>query len=135
MRKTRARAAVLGVGLGIFFSTLLSGCVYLVLGSVAAVGGYAVSPDTIQGESEKDYDEVWDAAVEVTSIMGTVDYKSDKVGEISALISGARIRIDVSQLTPSMVRLKVKARKSFFPSISTAQDVYVKIMRRLDEDI
>jgi len=119
----------------LFLSVSVSGCFYLVLGGVAAVGGYAVSPDTIQGETEKDYDEVWDAAVDVASIMGKVDYKSDKIGEISALINGARIRIDVSQLTPSMARIKVKARKSFFPSISTAQDVYVKIMRRLDEDI
>lgn len=112
-----------------------SGCVYLVLGGVAAVGGYTVSPDTIQGETEKDYDEVWDVAVDVTSIMGKIDYKSDKIGEISALVNGSRIRIDLSQLTPTMVRIKVKARRSFFPSISVAQDVYVKIMRRLDEDI
>lgn len=125
----------LNIVLWLVFSISMTGCVYFVLGGVAAVGGYAVSPDTIQGETEKDYDEVWEAAVDVATIMGKVDYKSDKIGEISAIINGARIRIDISQLSPSMVRIKVKARKSFFPSISVAQDVYVKIMRRLDEDL
>ena len=123
---------IFAISLLLWLSVALGGCVYFILGGVAAVGGYAVSPDTIQGETQKEYGEVWDAALQIANIMGKVDFKSDKIGEISGLIYGTKVKINISQLTPSIVRVKVKSRKAFFPSISTAQDIYVKIMRQLD---
>ena len=110
-----------------------SGCFYLVLSGVAAAGGYAVSPDTIQGETEKDYDQTWDAAVEVVSIMGTISSQSRELGKIVALVNDSKITINVVQLTTSSVRLKVKARKSFFPSLPNAQNVYVKVMNKVNQ--
>ena len=124
----------------VFFTALIgilslsfSGCFYLILGTAAAAGGYAVSKDTIQGETERDFDDIWNAAADVTSIMGTVNSKNRDLGKITAVISGAKVTVSVMQLTSSTTRLKVKARKSLFPSIDNAQNIYVKIMNRANE--
>ena len=111
----------------------LSGCFYIIFGGAAAAGGYAVSRDTIQGEIDREFSEVWDAASEIISIKGIIESQSHELGEIVAIINGARVTTTVIQLTPATIRLKVKARKSIFPSIHTAQEVFVKIMNRLTE--
>ena len=112
----------------------LSGCFYLFLGGVAAAGGYAVSQDTIQGETSKDFSEVWDAAVDIVSIMGNITSQSEALGKISAIVNSSKVTVQVLQLTPSTVRLKVKARKNIFPSIANAQDVFVKVMNRVNRE-
>ncbi len=109
----------------------LNGCVYLVIGSVGALGGYAISSDTVQGTVEKDYHEVWDAAESVVNIMGRITRQNENSGRLEAIVNNARVTIGVAQFTPKLVRLTVRARKSFFPSISTAQDVYIKIISYL----
>ncbi len=112
----------------------LSGCVYLIIGSVGAVGGYAISSDSVQGTVQRDFDEVWDAAVSVTNIMGKVIKESAEAGRLEAIVNNARVKVTVAQFTPKQVKLTVKARKSFFPSIATAQDVYIKIISQLNGD-
>lgn len=107
------------------------GCIYLVIGSIGAVGGYVVSPDTVQGTVERDREEVWEASFNVANIMGNVIKQNDKLGTLEAIINNSRVNINMTQFTPDMVRLSVKARKSFFPNISTAQDVYVKIINQM----
>ena len=121
------------VGVILLLSVSLSGCFYRVLGGVAAAGGYAISRDTIQGEVDREFGEAWDAAVDIISIMGSIQTQSNELGEISGIVHGARITVNVIQLTPETVRLKVRARKMFFPSINTAQNVFIKIMNRLNE--
>ena len=127
------RRNILAVSLLLTASLSLSGCFYIVLGSVAAAGGYAISQDTIQGEREEDFNDVWKAAVDIISIMGTISSQNRDLGKLTAIVSGAKITINVAQLTPSTVRLKVKARKALFPSIATAHNIYIKIMNRVDE--
>ena len=117
----------------ILVSGILSfqGCVYLVIGSIGAVGGYVVSPDTVQGTIERDLEEVWAAAFEVTNIMGNVIKQNEKMGSLEAIVNNSRVNVNIAKFTPDTVKLSVKARKSFFPNISTAQDVYVKIINQL----
>ena len=109
----------------------LSGCVYLVVGSVGALGGYAISSDTVQGTVERDYKEVWQAAEAVSNIMGRLTFENEESGRVEAIVNNARVTIGIAQFTPKLVKLTVKARKSFFPHISTAQDVYIKIISYL----
>jgi len=113
------------------FSISSSGCFYLVLGGVAAAGGYAVSADTIQGETDKDAREVWNSAVDIISILGIITAQNRGLGKIAAVVNGAKVTVNVLTVTQSVVQLKVKARKAFFPSIANAQTVYVKIMNRV----
>ena len=55
----------------------LSGCIYLVVGGIGAVGGYVVSPDTVEGITENDTAMVWDTAIEVISIMGLIEEENE----------------------------------------------------------
>jgi len=109
-------------------------CVYLVVGGVGALGGYVVSPDTVEGLlADKDQEEVWDAAEEVVSVMGIISEKTAPGGLIVAKIQGTKVTVTIFQMSKSTVRLTVKARKAFFPRIKVAQDVYVKIVDALNE--
>lgn len=111
----------------------LSGCIYLVVGGIGAFGGYIVSPDTVEGLTENDVDSVWDTAIEVLSIMGLVKEDSKASGLIIADVNEAKVTVTIISLNQSMAKVTVKARRAFFPKISIAQDVFVKIMSGLKE--
>jgi hypothetical protein len=112
----------------------LNSCVYMIIGGMGALGGYVVSPDTVEGLlSDKDQRDVWDATVNVVSIMGLVSEKSEAGGMMVAKIQNCKVTITIFQMSKSMVRLTVKARKAFFPRIKVAQDVYVKIVNELNQ--
>ena len=113
--------------------TPLTGCVWLVVGGVGALGGYIISPDTIEGVSRMPQGELWDASGKVLSIMGTIEEKNRDAGEIKALIQGAKITVTLTPLNKSTTTVRVKARKAFLPKIALAQDVYIKILEYLDE--
>ena len=111
----------------------LSGCIYLVVGGIGAVGGYIVSPDTVEGITENDIEAVWDTAVEMVSIMGLIEEKNEVGGMLLANINGAKITVTILSLSPTTTKVTVKARKAYLPKISIAQDVYVKIMNQVSE--
>ncbi|MBU0467698.1 MAG: DUF3568 family protein [Candidatus Omnitrophica bacterium] len=111
----------------------LNGCIYLVVGGIGAVGGYIVSPDTVEGLTENDAIAVWDGTLEIISIMGTIREQNENNGLLIAKISGAEVTIKIVKLNESNIKVSVKARKSYLPKISVAQDVFVKIMSHLNE--
>ena len=110
-----------------------SGCIYLVVGGIGAVGGYIVSPDTVEGITGNETADVWDTAVEMLSIMGTIEEENEAGGIILARVSGAKITVTLVALDQETTRVTVKARKAYLPRISLAQDVFVKIMSRVNE--
>lgn len=107
-----------------------SGCVYVVAGGVGALGGYALSNDTFEGETDVDYDTLWDASGDVLSIMGNVNKKDYKLGVLEATVNGSKVNVDLSQVSSDEVRLRVKARKNMLPNSKLAQDIFVKIRNR-----
>ena len=132
MRQSEKYQRAAGMILGVFLIVLaFSGCVYFIVGSAGAVGGYAISSDTVQGNIQREYGEVWDATASVVNIMGKLVKENEDDGQLEAIISNARVKVIVTQFTPKLVRLTVKARKVFFPSPATAQDVYMKIISQL----
>ncbi len=110
-----------------------SGCIYLIVGGIGAVGGYIVSPDTVEGITENDVAIVWDTAIEVLSIMGLIEEENEAGGMILSSISGAKMTTTIIALSPTTTKITVKARKAYLPRISLAQDTFVKIMSRLNE--
>jgi len=118
----------------LLFSTIFSlgGCVYVVVGGAGALGGYVVSPDTVEGiVTGYEYESVWDSVLEVVSIMGIIEERSDDGGVLIAKINGAKVTITVFRHSDSSIKLSVKARKSFLPKIKSAQAIYVKIINYL----
>jgi len=125
------RKSFLNILLVSFIFTLNS-CVYLVVGGVGAVGGYVISPDTVEGIlTGYDQPEVWDAAVEIVSVLGLIMERSDSGGVMVAKIHGARVTVTVLRMSKTAVKLTVKARKAFFPRVAVAQEVYLKIQKYL----
>lgn len=110
---------------------VLSGCVFVVAGAVGAVGGYAITRDTIQGEYDARYTTAWKSATDVCGTLGTVTFKDATKGTVEAVVDQAKVRVEVSQLTPEAIRIKVKARKGLFPRVGIAENVFVKIVQRL----
>ena len=106
----------------------ISGCAPLIIGSaVGALGGYAVSKDTIQGETDKSYDSLWEAALTVSKIRGQIKYENKTKGYIESEAESSKVYIRFIRLTVSTTRLRVSARKYHFPNMSLAQDIFVKI--------
>jgi len=124
---------LLAVVLLIPMLTICSGCIYLVVGGIGAVGGYIVSPDTVEGLTDTGAEKVWDTAVEVISVMGLIEEENKAGGIILANVSGARITVTIMSLSQSTTKVTVKARKAYLPRISIAQDVFVKVMSRIKE--
>ncbi|HSA30409.1 MAG TPA: hypothetical protein P5160_01280 [Candidatus Omnitrophota bacterium] len=112
---------------------VLNGCVYLVVGGVGALGGYVVSPDTVEGVlNDYDMDQVWGASKDVVTMMGVIMEESEGVGIMIAQLQNTRVTITVSRMGYEGSKLTVKARRSVFPRIKIAQDVYMKVVSRLE---
>jgi hypothetical protein len=94
-------------------------------------GGYAVTRDTIQGEYDAKFVDAWRAAQSVCGTLGLVDSRDASAGVLEATIERAKVRVEVTQITPEAIRLKVKARRGIFPRLGTAQTVFVKIGQQL----
>lgn len=109
----------------------LAGCVPLIVGgAVGAVGGYAVSKDTIQGNSDIPYDSLWNAAIRVAQIRGKIRKEDMSAGTIQADMESSIVWIKLTRLTQVSTTVRVSARKYHFPNLSLVQDVYVKIIEQ-----
>ncbi|MBU1871369.1 MAG: hypothetical protein KKH80_01010 [Candidatus Omnitrophica bacterium] len=109
-----------------------SGCVPLplIVGSAAALGGYAVSKDTIEGETDKDYDALWTAAKTVAKIRGTIEVEDEAQGYLELIVDSSHVNIKLSRITKTANRLKVSARRLGLPKIALAQDIFMKILEQ-----
>ncbi|MEI6438497.1 MAG: hypothetical protein WCO69_07100 [Candidatus Omnitrophota bacterium] len=110
-----------------------SGCIYLAVGAVGVVGGYVVSPDTVEGTTSHTTEECWDAAKQIVGVMGQVVGDSANGSQMEATINGAKVTITLSAINLSTTKLSVKARKAFMPKIDVAQDVYTKIINSMEK--
>jgi hypothetical protein len=108
----------------------LYGCWFIVGGAVGAAGAYVVSKDTVQGDTDKPYDSLWNAALTVSKFRGTIKQEDYPGGYIELEADSTRVYIRLIRLTQATTRFKVKARKYHLPNLSLAQDLFVKIMQQ-----
>ncbi|MCU0651486.1 MAG: DUF3568 domain-containing protein [Candidatus Omnitrophica bacterium] len=113
-----------------FIATSLSGCVPLVVGSaVGAVGGYAASKDTIEGDTDKLYDNIWNSAKEVARIRGTIKQENYAHGTLHLVASDSTlVWIRLVRLTRATTRVRVSCRRFHLPNLELAQELYTKII-------
>src|SRR3989338_7184031 len=69
----------------------LSGCAVILVGAGAA-GGYAIGKDYIQGETDKDFNRVYDSAVNVADGMGVIEsrFSNSSTGKIKASVETSK---------------------------------------------
>ncbi len=118
--------------LAVLLLSSASGCIYLAVGAVGVVGGYVVSPDTVEGSTAHSYEETWDAAKEITGIMGRILEENSSQGVLVAEINAARVTVTMVSLNSNTTKISVKSRKSFMPKIELSQDVYIKIVNSFE---
>ena len=107
----------------------ICGCWFIVGGAVGVAGAYAISKDTIQGQSDKPYESLWNAAVTVSKIRGTIKQEDATSGYIELEANSNRVKISLIRLTHATTTLRISARnKLHFPNMGLAQDMFVKIM-------
>ena len=111
-----------------FLITGLSGCVPVFLMAVGGVGVYAISKDTIQGDTDTDYESLWDSAIKVARIRGTVMQEDFNRGYIQIDAKPNKIWIQFVRVTAAATKIRVSARKYKLPNIDLAQDVFIKII-------
>ena len=108
-----------------------SGCAALLIGVAAGgVGMYAASNAAIQGESIMSYETLWQAALQVSKIRGTVSKEDFAAGVIELDADSSKVWIRVVKLTSETTRLRVAARKFKLPNLTLAQDLFLKIMEQ-----
>lgn len=111
----------------IFFN--IYGCAPLIVGAACgALGGHALSKDTVQGETDKSYDTLWNLAVAVSRIRGNLQYEDRVKGYIEFKEESSWVYVRLIRLTAATTRLRVSARKHHLPNLALAQDIFVKIM-------
>jgi len=125
MRKIVLAAALIPV-----LAVSVCGCVPVLLMSVGGVGVYAISKDTIQGDTDTPYESLWDAAMRVARVRGTILQEDFNRGFIHVDANPNRINIQFQRLTASTTKVRVSARKykKAFPNIELAEQVFIKIL-------
>ena len=107
----------------------IAGCAPLIIGAAAGgLGAYAVSRDTVQGDSDKSYDALWDSAINVAGSRGLVQQENASTGYIELSAESSKVWIRLTRLTQATTRIRVSARKFHFPNMELSQDIFVKII-------
>jgi len=123
MRKTFFSALVL------FILPALCGCAPLIIGAAAGgLGAYAISKDTVQGDSDKDFDLLWESAINVSRQYGITQQENISTGYIELTVDSSKVWIRLVRLTRATTRVRISARKFHFPNMELAQDLFVKII-------
>jgi hypothetical protein len=111
-----------------FLVTGLSGCIPVFLMAVGGVGVYAISKDTIQGDTETSFESLWDSALRVARARGTVLQEDFNRGYIKIEAKPSMIWIQFIRVTTAATKIRVSARKYKLPNIDLAQEIFIKII-------
>ncbi len=121
----------IGLLLACFCLPLCGGCAPVLL-ATGVVVGYAVSRDSVLLDLDQPWDRAWSAAQQEVSEQGLVKRENPKRGRLDARVEEADVVIVLKQLTPSTVRVVVRARKNLLPKVDVAQKVALGIQRRVE---
>lgn len=107
----------------------ISGCVFILGGAAGALGAYGISKDTIQGETDKPYESLWNSAIEISRVRGIIKQEDAVRGYIEFKAQdSSRVWIRLIRLSLTSTRLRISSRKYHFPNLGLAEELYVKIL-------
>ncbi len=109
----------------------LCGCPLILVGA-GAVGGYAVSKDTVRNQFEMSKEHLFQQSLAAAKDLGFITTEDAVHGLIKLKVQDTNVTITITPLTQRAVELKVKARNSLLmPQVDIAQQVYNNIIKRL----
>ena len=108
----------------------ISGCLapIIVGGAVGVLGGYAISKDTVQSETDTPYDNLWNSAVQVARIRGVIEQEDSLRGYLKVKVEASEVQIRLVRLTRATTRMRISARRYHLPNLNLAEDIFAKIM-------
>ena len=104
----------------------LPGCAPLLI-TTGALGGYAISRDSVTVDLDRSWDRVWEVSLRETKRQGHIKREDRENGRIDAQIQKTDVILTLQQLTPKTVRVVIHARKYLLPHVETAQRLGVAI--------
>ena len=108
---------------------LVCGCAPLIIGAAAGgLGAYGVRRDTVQGDTDKNYDALWESALNVAKAYGLIQKEDASTGSLELGAQSSKVWIKLIRMTQATTRVKVSARKFHFPNMELAQDIFVKVI-------
>ena len=108
-----------------------AGCAPILIGA-GAVGGYAISKDSISNSFDLSFAHVYQTSHDVIGRLGLITQADEQRGMIKATVPGGNVTININRLTARTVQLKVKARNDILlPKVDVAQSVYNQIVEKL----
>jgi hypothetical protein len=123
----KMKRTVLALTATLFLVLQLVGCVPVLI-ATGAIGGYAISKDTFQGETDKSYDSLWSAALNISKIRGNLKTEDSVKGYIELETESSKVYIRLVRITQATTRVRISARKYHLPNLTLAQDFFVKIL-------
>jgi hypothetical protein len=106
----------------------LTGCWFVVGGAAGAAGAYVLSNDSIEVNTDKNYDSLWNAALTVARIRGKIQIEDPAGGRIEAAVGSTLIKISLIRITEATTKLKVSGRKHHMPDRNLAEEIFIKIL-------
>lgn len=120
--------ARISAGIGLLLS---AGCAPVLIGA-GALGGYAISKDSISNNFDLSYSHVYSVSHDILGKDGLITQADEQRGLIKATVAGGNVTVTVKRLTARTVQLKVKARNELLmPKIDVAQAIYNQIVEKL----
>ena len=110
---------------------LLSGCAPVLLATVGAVAGYAGSKDSVTLDLDRPWNQVWKACLEQMNEEGRLKKTDQGNGRLDARVKETDVVLTLEQLTPSTVRVTIRARRHLLPRVEVAQHIGLGIARRI----
>ena len=113
------------------FVLMLQGCVpaaWRTNSDIPLVAGHQISKDTVQGDTDVFYRDLWDAVYMNCRMKGVIKKESRERGYLQLDVLSTIIDIRTIRLTKKINRLRVTARKDRRPNLDAAKEMYNKIL-------
>lgn len=106
----------------------LAGCWFIVGGAAGAAGAYVMGKDYMEGNTDRTYDSLWNAAMSVARIRGSIQKEDPMAGRIEVAVESTLVKITLVRVSQATTKVRVAARKHHLPNLTLAQDIFIKIM-------
>lgn len=125
------RSRIRHIGTAVAILAVSGGCAPVLIGA-GAVGGYAISKDSISNSFDLSFGHVYHISHQTMAQVGFITQADEQRGIIKGTVPGANVTITVKRLTSRTVQLQVKARNDvLLPKIDIAQSIYNQIAEKL----
>ncbi len=109
----------------------LTGCVPVLIGA-GVVAGYFVTKDSVSGNLEVSFEELWNVSLSEVGNSADITDQNKQAGLIKARHGKTNITVRIRELTEHSYNLKVTCRKAIaIADLSLSQDLFTRIVRNL----